>query len=171
MKRIAFIILLSFVIGHQSYAQTINTTVKNKMLHMVNTIRKSGCKCGNKYMPPVPALTWNNKLYRSARGHAIDMRKNNYFSHNALDGTSFEYRFDAVGYEWMEAGENIAVGQLSIKQVMKDWVKSPSHCRMLMSPRVNEFGMARQGKYWVQHFGKQIPDKSVKRGKIVYLRD
>ena len=58
----------------------------------------------------------------------------------------------------------IYVIQKPFREVMGDWVDSPSHCRMLMNPKVEEMGVARHSKYWVQHFGKKLP-KDTTRSK------
>jgi len=67
-------------------------------------------------------------------------------------------RFDDFGYRWQFAGENLGEGQESFQEVVRDWLASPSHCRMIMNPDMTEMGLAKRGKYWVQHFGKLIPE-------------
>jgi uncharacterized protein YkwD len=114
------------------------------MLTMVNYVRAKGCKCGGKTMPAVPPVKWDGQLEKAAINHANDMAK-----HSRLN------RADKAGYKWMELGENIAFGQPSLNQVMQDWLKSSSHCKQLMSNKVTEMGAARNGKYWVQDYGKK----------------
>lgn len=125
------------------------------MLDVVNSVRVKGCKCGGKNMPPVGRLKWNEKLERSANAHATDMAKYRYFSHYSRKGEDVGKRVDRFEYRWIVVGENIAEGQRSFSEVMEDWLKSPSHCKMIMDPKVDEMGIAKSGRYWVQHFGKQ----------------
>jgi uncharacterized protein YkwD len=125
------------------------------MLGFVNAVRANGCRCGGKNVAPVPPLKWNGQLEEAAIGHARDMARHNYFDHIGSDGSEIDTRIEQAGYKWMEVGENIAFGQQSIRQVILDWIKSPSHCFQLMNPRVQEIGAARHGKYWVQNFGKK----------------
>jgi uncharacterized protein YkwD len=125
------------------------------MLSYVNAVRARGCRCGGKYVAPVQPLKWNELLEIAAIQHAKDMAKHNYFDHIGSDGSEIDTRVEDAGYKWMEVGENIAYGQQSIRQVILDWIKSPSHCFQLMNPRVQEIGAARNGKYWVQDFGKK----------------
>jgi uncharacterized protein YkwD len=127
---------------------------KYDMLNMVNVLRAKGCSCGGKKMPPVPLLTWNGKLEQAAILHSADMAKVNRLDHIGSDGSEIDNRAEKVGYIWRELGENIAVGQTSITQVIRDWLKSPSHCQQLMSNHVTEMGVAQKGKYWAQEFGK-----------------
>lgn len=128
---------------------------KEMMVSKVNEVRVNGCKCGRTNMPPVGKLKWNDKLFLSAESHASDMRKNRYFSHTSRRGEDVGERVDKFNYDWQVVGENIAEGQRNFDEALEDWIKSPSHCRMIMDPKVDEIGIARAGNYWVQHFGKQ----------------
>ena len=125
------------------------------MVNKINEIRNEGCYCGGKAMPPVGKVKWNEKLYQSALSHASDMREYQYFSHFSRRGEDVGKRVEKFRYNWIVIGENIAEGQKTFDEVLADWLKSPSHCRMIMDPKVNEMGLARSGKYWVQHFGKR----------------
>ena len=127
----------------------------DEMVQKVNEIRIEGCKCGGKKMSPVGSVSWNEKLYNSALSHASEMKKYRYFSHFSKSGKNVGERVDRFDYEWTVIGENIAEGQSSFDEAMEDWIKSPSHCKMIMDPNVKEMGVARSGRYWVQHFGTQ----------------
>jgi uncharacterized protein YkwD len=54
---------------------------KSKMLQLINNVRKTGCNCGTTTMPPVTALTWNDKLAKASYDHSVEMKNNNYFVH------------------------------------------------------------------------------------------
>lgn len=125
------------------------------MLDAVNAIREQGCKCGEKYMAPAPKVTWNALLYESALAQAEDMYKHDFFKHFSTTGLNIGERMDQVGYNWKVAGENLGRGQETFDQILKDWLKSASHCTMLMNPKVDEMAIARVNNYWVQHFGRQ----------------
>ncbi len=125
------------------------------MLTAVNFVRAKGCRCGNKMMPSVPPVTWNGQLEAAAIRHASDMARNRRFDHVGSDGSEIDTRITATGYKWMQIGENIAMGYNTIAEVIAGWVISPSHCEQMMSNKVNEIGAAKNGKYWVQDFGKQ----------------
>ncbi len=128
---------------------------REDMLAMVNAVRAQGCKCGGKKYAPVSPLSWHALLEEAAMAHAADMNKHNHFDHIGTDGSEIDTRIDRVGYKWMEIGENIAWGYDSVREAVIAWIKSASHCRQLMSGKVTEMGAARNGKYWVQDFGKQ----------------
>jgi len=132
-------------------------------------------------MAPAPPLVWNNQLEIAAVGHAADMSKKGYFSHNSLDGRTSDQRMVAAGYGYngfksFAVGENIAQGQMSIAEVMAGWFKSPGHCKNLMNPEFKEVGIAKYNDYWVQDFGGRIPfseeeQKLLKSGKAKLIKN
>lgn len=123
------------------------------MLQLVNDVRKKGCQCGDAYYPSAPAVTWNNLLEKAALGHSQDMYSNNYFSHEAQDGTGAGERIVVAGYKWRTYGENIAMGYSAEKEVVDGWIKSPGHCKNIMNSSFKEMGAAKAGSYWTQDFG------------------
>jgi uncharacterized protein YkwD len=125
------------------------------MLNAVNQLRQRGCQCGTVYMPPVPALTWNDTLAAAAADHLEDMYVNHYFGHIAPDGSAPIQRAQALGYTGDYVGENIARGYLTMDQVMAAWVASPDHCQAMMDSLYKEMGAARWNDYWDQEFGRK----------------
>lgn len=131
---------------------------KQEFLDRINKARQKGCNCGHTYMPPAPPMIWNDQLEDAAGKHAKDMDKHDYFSHTSKDGRSMADRITAAGYSFkgfksFTVGENIALGQMSIEEVMNGWLKSEGHCRNLMNPAFKEVGVAEIDHYWVQDFG------------------
>jgi len=145
------------MIGHTQQTPGY-TDFKHEFLNRINSVRAKGCNCGVTYMPPAPPLVWNDDLQKSAEGHAWDMSNNKYFSHTSKDGRNMEDRIVAAGYKFngyksFMIGENIAMGQESIPEVMAGWFKSEGHCKNLMNPGFKEVGVAENHLYWVQDFG------------------
>ena len=132
--------------------------IKDMMLYQVNKLRAHGCFCDGEYMPPAGEVVWNDILYESALSHAKEMKRKNFFSHFSASGLDIGDRLDQFGYPWQVAGENLGEGQKTFREVMRDWIDSPSHCRMLLNPKIEEMGVARHSKFWVQHFGKKLPE-------------
>ncbi|MFS0671734.1 CAP domain-containing protein [Ornithinibacillus sp. 179-J 7C1 HS] len=58
-------------------------------------------------------LTWEEPLRKTARNHSADMAKNNYFSHENLEGQSPFDRMAEDAISFRGAGENLATGQPS----------------------------------------------------------
>jgi len=54
-------------------------------------------------------LKWNERLAAVARAHSVNMLKQQSFSHNDPDGTTFAVRIKRAGIPWESSGENIAV--------------------------------------------------------------
>ncbi|MXV51353.1 CAP domain-containing protein [Pedobacter sp. HMF7647] len=165
------IVVLAVILGQNlGYSQQRSGVVtmeqfKNELLIRVNKLRQRGCNCGNMYMPPVNPIAWNAQLQFSASVHARDMATQRYFSHESIDGKSVKDRiynagYSIYGYQKIWIGENIAQGQTSIRQVINDWLKSPEHCKNLMSPNYKEMGVALVNTYWVQDFGGRYPFSS-----------
>jgi uncharacterized protein YkwD len=132
--------------------QTVNKTV---MLQLINKARTTGCQCGDTYYYPVGTVTWNIQLELAAYNHSSDMYKNNYFSHIAADGTNGGVRIEKAGYKWLAYGENIGAGYKNEKEVIEAWLKSPTHCKNIMSQLYKEVGVAKVGTYWTQDFGSK----------------
>ena len=105
-------------------------------------------------------MNWSATLARAALGHSQDMARNNYFSHDGLDGSKPADRVTRAGYKWRATGENIAAGQTTPEDAVAGWIKSPPHCKNLMKPVFTEMGVAfavdqksKMGVYWTQLFG------------------
>ena len=163
MKRSTLIILAILSIGLLSaFAYTGvadgSAEFKSSFLTLINKTRAKGCNCGKTYYPPAPPIVWNDNLEDAARGHAKDMARKQYFSHDSKDGRNMEERIVSAGYVFkgyksFAIGENIAFGQTSIAEVMSGWFRSEGHCKNLMNPDFKEVGVPEVNKYWVQDFG------------------
>lgn len=158
---IPLILCVSFIKEDASFTAK-DFSFKAEVLHQINQIRMQGCNCGNVYMPPVDAVTWNDRLAVAAAGHAEDMADKKYFSHESLNGDHIRERFEKAGYgvagfQRYVIGENIAAGQKSIEQVNRELFKSATHCKNLMNPAFKEVGAYVYNYYWVEDFGGRYP--------------
>lgn len=122
------------------------------MLNAVNDVRAEGATCGSQWHAPARPLVWDARLERAARHHAQDMAEHDHFAHRGTDGSRTGERVRRVGYDWRIVGENLARHQTSVRQVIGDWLESPSHCRQLLSPEMLEIGAAEVEGYWTQVF-------------------
>jgi len=128
-----------------------------RALQLVNQVRASGTRCGERSFAPAPPLTLSSTLASVALGHAADMAEHGYFEHEDLTGHSPAQRVQQAGYQEKLVGENIAYGPKSIDEVVQGWLDSPGHCENIMDPRFAQMGVAyapgqrtRRGLYWVQ---------------------
>ena len=93
-------------------------------------------------------LKLNGRLGKAAQGHASDMARNDYFSHDSQTGASFVDRIKRSGYlkgtgTWT-VGENIAWatgGQASPRAIVQAWMRSAGHRANILSGSFREIGI------------------------------
>jgi Cysteine-rich secretory protein family len=129
-----------------------------EVLALVNEARAKPRRCGKTNFDAASPLTMSAMLTRAALIHAQDMSAHDHFEHEGTDGSSPSARISRVGYKWMTAAENIALGPTTAKQVVDGWLTSPGHCANIMDPRSTQMGLAYavtgNGRdiYWAQDF-------------------
>lgn len=100
-------------------------------------------------------LKLSDKLTSIATIKAKDMADKKYFSHDSPTYGSPFQMLQQFGVSYSSAGENIASGQTSAEQVMKDWMNSSGHRANILNKNYTELGV---GYYkgdqteWVQLF-------------------
>jgi uncharacterized protein YkwD len=109
-------------------------------------------------------LILNNKLIEASRLKAGSMNSTNYFSHvDPYTGKKWSDFIKESGYEYLEAGENLANGFGTVKDMVDAWMESPSHKENILNKNVSETGVGVvSGKlngystvFVVQVFGEQ----------------
>lgn len=102
-------------------------------------------------LSPDPRLT-------AALGHAADMASRRRMSHRGGDLSSPFTRIARSGYSRASAGENVAAGQVSVPEVMRDWMRSPGHRRNVLGNFQDiGAGIATDSvgtRYWCVTFGR-----------------
>lgn len=87
-------------------------------------------------------------LDAAAKLKAADMAANEYFSHYSPTGVSPWYWFDTAGYNYLHAGENLAVHFTDSEKVVEAWMESPSHRANIMNGNYTEIGVGTaRGEY------------------------
>lgn len=98
------------------------------------------------------SLSMDDQLSNMAMAKAKDMYDNNYFDHNSpTHGSPFDMMKE-YGITYNSAGENIAKGQTTPSQVMKDWMNSPGHKANILNKSYSHIGIAFYNNEWVQEF-------------------
>lgn len=93
-------------------------------------------------------LRRNTTLDAAAKLKADDMAKNGYFAHYSPSGVSPWYWFDQAGYDYLQAGENLAVHFTESSEVVEAWMKSPTHRANIMNGQYVEIGVGTaKGEY------------------------
>ncbi len=90
----------------------------------------------------VSSLKTNPLLERAAQMKANDMASKGYFAHTSPEGVTPWYWFEAVGYDYKHAGENLAVNFSESKDVNQGWMNSPGHRENILNPNYTEVGIA-----------------------------
>jgi uncharacterized YkwD family protein/spore coat assembly protein SafA len=136
--------------GDTLYIPTIDE-VKSIEQQVVDLVNAERAKAG------LSALKVNWELARVARYKSQDMIDNNYFSHTSpVYGSPFDM-IKSFGLTYRAAGENIAMGQRSAKEVMQGWMNSSGHRANILNESFNEIGVGvaqnSSGQYyWTQQF-------------------
>lgn len=96
----------------------------------------------------VGTLTRNSVLDAAATLKAEDMAKYSYFAHYSPKGVSPWYWFDQVSYNFVYAGENLAVHFTDSGDVVDAWMHSPSHRENILNGHYTEIGVGTaRGEY------------------------
>ncbi|MDQ7993789.1 MAG: CAP domain-containing protein, partial [Propionicimonas sp.] len=142
-------------------ATTTNPSAFGKeVLSLINKARATKRKCGSTTYSAAKPLKWNTKLAAAALAHSKDMSVRNYFSHTSKSGRSPYSRIKATGYRYKAAGETLAAGYSTPKAVVNAWLKSKSHCKILMSKSFTQVGVGfysgggKYTNYTTADFGK-----------------
>lgn len=87
-------------------------------------------------------LSENSILSKAAKNKAADMIENNYFAHTSPKGISPWFWLEKEGYEYVYAGENLAINFKTAEKQNETLMKSPTHKKNILSPNFNEIGVA-----------------------------
>ena len=140
--------------------------IEQEILRLVNEERSS---------LGLGALTWNNKLYQSAKVRSDEMAANHQadnIEHIRPDGSQWYTAIQGVGYSYTRSSENLLYigvpagadfdgGDVSAVagEIFTGWKNSPSHYTNIIDSKVDETGIAvtydGTDIYATQHFGKQ----------------
>ena len=75
-------------------------------------------------------------LSEAAQLKADDMAKKGYFAHTSPEGITPWYWLKKVGYEYIYAGENLAINFFESKEVVNAWMKSPTHRENILDKKL-----------------------------------
>lgn len=139
--------MASFVVRAESYDGTpvVEPSFVQQVVEFTNVER-------SKY--GLQPLEISKPLMNSAQVKSDDMAKNNYFSHDSPTyGTPFEL-MTSLGITYRAAGENIAKGQRTAKEVVNAWMNSEGHRKNILNSNYTHIGVgySSQGNYWTQQF-------------------
>ncbi len=120
----------------RSYPDILGITANISISDLVNLTNQQRTAAG------VNPLSLDSQLSAAAMNKANHMLENNYWAHNAPDGTTPWVFIKAAGYEYLYAGENLARGFTTAHEAMAAWMASPGHKENILSPRYKDVGFA-----------------------------
>lgn len=93
-------------------------------------------------------LRRNPILDEAARLKAMHMRAEGYFAHWSPEGVSPWFWFEQAGYDYVHAGENLAIYFDDSDEVVTAWMESPLHRENILRDEYTEIGVAAiEGEY------------------------
>ncbi len=156
-NRILSILSISFLLLTISFAAAAQTPTldaeEQAFLKLINDYRTQN---------GLSTLRVSLALTRAADWMSADMSGKNYFSHTDSAGRDPFVRMSAFGYNYNSVyrGENIAAGYSDAARTFNQWVTSPSHNAIMLSPNFSVVGVSRAYNqystykwYWTTDFG------------------
>ena len=132
-KKTETITILASEVGKVDPSVKDINVVRSNMLDVVNKERIAAGLSG---------LTLNTLLSKAAQLHAIYLAEHpEDFAHTTKAGSTPADRITAQGYKFRAAGENIAAGQRTVKEVMISWMNSQGHKENILSKEYKELGV------------------------------
>ena len=149
-SKLRFVFLLVAITILSSFSLNPKAFAESELLKLINEDRE---------VNGLPKLSFHPVLNLAAYAKANDMLSENYFAHTSPAGETPWHWFEAVGYRYTFAGENLAKGFDDPVDLEKSWMASTSHRANILSPNYSEVGLAvvsHQGQNLVvQLFGSQ----------------
>ena len=138
MLGMLFLVLLSFTATNifsflwTSSSWLVGSVLPAVIVELTNEERTEGS---------LGTLRRNVVLDKAARLKAQDMAKNEYFAHYSPDGVSPWHWFSEANYNFVNAGENLAIHFTDSDDVIDAWMDSPTHRANIMSGKYTEIGV------------------------------
>ena len=127
------ILLVTILAGSSLSSFPVRSVSEDQILSLVNQDRtKNG----------LPELKINSTLNKAALAKAQDMLAHGYFDHISPTGTKPWYFFKALGYNYVYAGENLAMNYNNADELENSWMNSPKHRDNILSPNYSDLGLA-----------------------------
>lgn len=112
----------------------------------------------------LPELKNNTRLEHAAQMKAEDMASKQYFSHDTPNKKKPWYWFNKAGYNFVYAGENLAMQFTEANEVEEAWMASPLHRANIVNKKYTDIGIGiatglyngSSTIYVVQLFGKEV---------------
>lgn len=160
-QNLAVILLATLIVEGLMVAQIVANTSFKDLFAAVLPVSIEAFTNDARAVLSLSPLAENELLRRAAQRKAEDMAANGYFSHESPDGRAPWDFMKAAGYDYLHAGENLAVHFYDSSDVVSAWMASPSHRANIVKPVYTEIGIGiaaglyegKQTTFVVQFFG------------------
>lgn len=161
----------SLLAAGQAWTAETWATIKQHLAKLAPTTQVAGYTDGRSFTQRVvdltnrersirglPPLTVKYGLQYAAEKRSTDMIVRGYFDHIDPSGRDPFWVLRQHGMRYATAGENIAMGQRSPEDVVRDWMNSPGHRANILNPQFGAIGVSAVQNsatgqiYWTQIF-------------------
>lgn len=162
---VVLIVVVSFTVMSQaqflvSRVPSVAAVISSVLVELANADRGA---------QGLATLTVNPALNEVARAKAEHMAKYQYFAHTAPTGETPWHWFREKNYQFLYAGENLAIDFYESSDVNRAWMQSPTHRANIVGTQFTEIGIAvvdgmyqgRPTTYVVQVFATPAPKKAI----------
>jgi len=133
---IAFLTQTFLILRHTDFLASI---LSNVLIDQTNLERES---------VKISSLGTNAQLEEAARLKVQDMATKGYFAHNTPEGHDPWYWLYQAGYDFVAAGENLAVNFTDSQDVTNAWMESSGHRANILNQDFTDVGIATaRGEY------------------------
>ena len=142
MRRYGIVVIIALVIGVQF---AYNSIVGHDVLGTEAQVTSSGLLTATNQIRSQQGeqpLHINQQLTKAAELKVKSMFDDQYWAHNAPDGTTPWHWFGVVGYSYAEAGENLAKNFTTSDTVVSAWMASPTHRANILKAAYKDVGFA-----------------------------
>ena len=87
------------------------------------------------------SLQINTELTQIAQAKVEDMDRYNYFSHTNPKGFGFKHFLLESDYNYLIAGENLAINYNDNKKIVEAWMNSRTHRENMLNPIFEDIGL------------------------------
>lgn len=138
----------------------------SELIELTNQIREEA-----NLLPLEP----NHKLTQAAYRKAYDIINHGYFAHTNPSGKPFYQWIEEEDYNYLYAGENLAIDFSTNEGVMAAWLQSPTHRANIINANYQEIGLVALRGHWqdhetvvvVQTFGSVLTDSPTVLGRAL----
>lgn len=130
-QKVTGISVLPSHLKHNKYTETVTDNIALEVFDLTNSIRARN---------HADLLSWSSSAAISASKHSMEMAKNDYFSHDSLNGCNPSERLMEEGIYLNTCSENIIAGYGSAILSTHAWFSSSSHRKTMLNRKISYMG-------------------------------